>query len=51
VRWWYAFIGVGVHVSIWAMMNLGPFSWITMTYYLCLWHHDEYARLWRRLRS
>jgi hypothetical protein len=50
VRRLYALIGVGVHVGIWAMMNLGPFSWITLTYYLCLWHHDEYARLWRRIR-
>ena len=49
VRRLYALTGVGVHVGIWAMMNLGPFSWITLTYYLCLWHHDEYIRLWRRV--
>ncbi len=50
VRRLYALVGVAVHVGIWAMMNLGPFSWITLTYYLCLWHHDEYARLSRTLR-
>ena len=50
VRRLYALVGVGVHLGIWAMMNLGPFSWITLTYYFSLWHHDEYARLWRRLR-
>ena len=33
-----------------AAMNLGPFSAITLTYYVALWHPDEWARLGRRLR-
>ena len=44
----YALIGVAMHGTIWVMMNLGPFSAITLAYYLCLWHHDEYVRLLRR---
>ena len=38
VRRLYVWTGIGVHLGIWAMMNLGPFSWITLTYYLSLIH-------------
>ena len=47
----YVLMGVFVHVGIWATMNVGPFSWASLAYYLCLYHHDEWARLGRRLRG
>ena len=47
----YVLMGVFVHVGIWATMNVGPFSWASLAYYLCLYHHDEWARLGRRLRA
>jgi hypothetical protein len=37
----WAAIGIGMHMGIAAMMNMGPFSWISMAYYLSLWHPDE----------
>ncbi|MCA9707359.1 MAG: HTTM domain-containing protein [Myxococcales bacterium] len=32
----WAAIGIGLHLGILAMLNVGPFSWISMSYYLCL---------------
>lgn len=50
----WAFIGIGLHVGILLVINVGPFSLISMAYYLALWTPDELeggaARLWRRLR-
>ncbi|MCB9779557.1 MAG: HTTM domain-containing protein [Alphaproteobacteria bacterium] len=45
----YLAIGAFFHISLWLMMNLGPFSLVTMSFYLCAYHHDEYAALWARL--
>lgn len=42
----WALVGSGFHIGIWATMEVGPFSPITMAYYLCYWHPDE----WRRAR-
>ncbi len=47
----YALVGVMLHGGIWVTMNVGPFSWITCSYYLCLWHHDEYRQAARRVRG
>ena len=44
----YVFIGLGMHGTIWALMNLGPFSLVTLSYYVLLWHHDEYSTLTTR---
>ena len=46
-----AAIGLFFHACLWFTMNLGPFSLVTSSFYLCLWHHDEYAAAWRRLRD
>lgn len=51
LRLWWAVYGVLLHAVLWATMNLGPFSLVTTSFYLCLFHHDEYAALWRRLRG
>lgn len=51
LRLWWAVYGVLLHVILWVTMNLGPFSLVTTSFYLCLFHHDEYAALWRRLRG
>jgi hypothetical protein len=47
----YVLIGIGVHLGIWATMNVGPFSFASMAFYLCLFHHDEYTALAQRLRG
>ena len=46
----YGLLGLIMHGSLQVAMNLGPFSAITLTYYVALWHPDEWARLGRRLR-
>jgi hypothetical protein len=33
-----------MHSILFITMELGPFSLITLAYYLCLWHPDEWAR-------
>ena len=32
----WAAVGVGLHVGILVLLNVGPFSWISLSYYLCL---------------
>ena len=49
VRGLWAAYGILLHCVLWTMMDLGPFSLVTMSFYLCLWHHDEYLGLWRRI--
>ncbi len=49
-RWIWGLSGVGLHMGIHLFMNVGPFSWVTMSYYFCWWSPDEWAALARRLR-
>ena len=46
VRRLYALIGVVMHTALWLLMVLGPFSPITLAYYICLFRGEE----WRELR-
>lgn len=43
-RYWAA-LGVALHVGILLALNVGPFSWISMAYYVCLWRPEEW-RAW-----
>ncbi len=43
-RWMWALGGIGLHMGIHLFMNVGPFSWVTMSYYICWWSADEWAR-------
>jgi len=45
----YALIGVTMHTVLYVLMELGPFSLITMSLYIAMWHHDELVRRWPRL--
>jgi hypothetical protein len=40
----YAVIGLGMHGALFFLMELGPFSFITLSFYVSLWHHDELVR-------
>jgi hypothetical protein len=42
-RRWYVLIGVGVHLGIWILMGLGNFSWISLSFYFCLYQPEEWA--------
>lgn len=44
VRWLYALVGLVMHSVLFVTMELGPFSLITTSFYVCLWHPDEWAR-------
>lgn len=43
-RSFYALIGLGLHIGIWAAMEVGPFSWVSLAYYICFFSPDEMAR-------
>ena len=46
----YAGFGIAMHLGIWAAMDVGPFTWISLAYCACLWHPDEWTHGWRRLQ-
>jgi hypothetical protein len=46
---WAAF-GIGMHLGIAALMSMGPFSWISIAYYACLWRPEELEGAWGWLR-
>jgi hypothetical protein len=46
----FALVGLGMHITIALLMDVGPFSPISLAFYTALWHPDEYAALARRLR-
>jgi len=39
-------IGMCLHIGILVTLNVGPFSWVTLSYYLCMWGPDEIATTW-----
>ncbi|WP_428261222.1 HTTM domain-containing protein [Haliangium sp.] len=51
LRLGFAAMGLCLHLGILVTFNVGPFSWITLAYYLCLWHPDELARAGARARA
>jgi hypothetical protein len=50
-RAWIA-IGLCVHLGILVFMNVGPFSWVALSYYVCLFRPEEWPvavpRPWKR---
>jgi hypothetical protein len=46
---WVSF-GMSLHLGIFVLMDVGPFSWITMSYYLCLFTPEELEAAARRVR-
>jgi hypothetical protein len=47
----WAAIGVALHFGILVLLNVGPFSLISLAYYLCLWRPDEVERVLARFRA
>ncbi|MEQ1503274.1 MAG: hypothetical protein ABMB14_13640 [Myxococcota bacterium] len=41
----YAAIGIGMHVVIWATMEVGPFSPLSLAFYVAMVHPEEWERL------
>jgi hypothetical protein len=46
----YVLVGIGMHGTVEVLMNVGPFSIITMTYYIACFHPDEVHGWGRALR-
>jgi hypothetical protein len=44
-------IGITMHVNILMFMNVGPFSWISMVYYLAFLSPEQATRLGQRVRQ
>lgn len=44
----YLAVGIALHLGIFVLMNVGPFSWASLAFYVTLVHHDEWLALWRR---
>ncbi|MGB5810357.1 MAG: HTTM domain-containing protein [Polyangiales bacterium] len=42
-------IGVALHLGIAILLDVGAFSWITLSYYFCLWGPEEIERLYASL--
>ncbi len=40
----FVVIGVALHLGILLFLEVGPFSWIMLSFYLCLYHPDEWRR-------
>jgi hypothetical protein len=47
----YVAMGVAFHLTTTALMNVGPFSWVALSYYFCLFEPDEWHGLVERLSA
>ncbi len=45
----FVVVGVSLHLSLFVLMNVEPFSWVTLSYYCCLFRPEEWQALGRRL--
>ncbi|MEM6995766.1 MAG: HTTM domain-containing protein [Myxococcota bacterium] len=45
----WAAVGLSLHVGILVVLNVGPFSWISLCYYVCLWTPAEVERVAARV--
>jgi hypothetical protein len=47
----WAAIGVTLHVGILFLVNVGPFSWVSLSFYFLLWKPSELGEAWQWWRS
>ena len=48
VRNGFVLVGLGMHLGIWLMMEVGVYSPLALAFYPCLFHPDELRAAWRR---
>ncbi len=48
LRRWALMVGVGLHLGLWATLELGPFSWIMLATYIAFLDPNATSRLFRR---
>lgn len=46
----FVVIGVGMHLGVWIFIGLGPFTWITLSIYVCLFRPEEWLLFGARCR-
>ena len=46
----FAIFGTVVHLGVFIFMNVGPFTWVTLAFYVCFFHPEELTKAWHRLR-
>ncbi len=51
LRWVYAVVGIGMHAMILFTMEVGPFSFLSLGFYVCLVHPWEWAVLRDRVSA
>ena len=44
-------LGLLLHGGIFATLNVGPFSFVSMAYYLCFWRAEELKAIFRSLKN
>ncbi len=44
-------VGLLMHLGVFVLIGLGPFTWITLTFYTCLFRPEEWQAAWRKLRG
>lgn len=49
VRFLYAAMGIAFHIIIFCFMDVGPFSPISVSFYICFWHPDELRNFGTRM--
>ncbi len=50
LRLGFVAVGIVVHTGILLTLNVGPFSWVSLAYYLCFFHPNEVIAFGRKLR-
>ena len=51
VRTLFTIVGLVFHILLTVFMDVGPFSMISVCFYLAFWHPDEWAKGWQRVRA
>jgi hypothetical protein len=46
----FAVVGMGLHVGILALLDVGPFSLVALSYYIALWSPEQWQTLLGRVR-
>jgi hypothetical protein len=45
----FVLVGLCIHGSLFVLMNVEPFNWVTLSYYVCLFRPEEWHAAWQRL--
>jgi hypothetical protein len=46
----FVVVGVAMHLCVFVLIGLGPFTWITLSFYVCLFRPDEWRAAGNQIR-